>query len=485
LDKALCGLAVAKQRSVWFPDVRADREDKRSFSDRDFIERVGIQSMVSIPIPNHWNPNQPEIIINLFPQTLAEIVRDDNFTHRFRAALDILKPFFGITIERAWEQKRAEIHDELNWIAAENLTVEKLLSSALKPIRKHMQCDVVKIFLLNEAQTHLRQLAPPLTGPPLIAKGHGDVGRVWHERTGYNTGTMVGQLQSLQQQLLTPIYRQGRPLREVMGVISCQGKRKSPWTDDFTVTDELTLDAAQAALVPQLERMLAAESRAKTMARVNHELRGPLTIFLGATEAAIEEMDKNDWRFKRDHLGTMRSYLRVMNQVVAKATFLKQEVALRLDPSRILLFSDVIKPAIDDLEVYLGRRQFTADVITTPNTVKNKDQQLPEGAMQAFNVKQLPPLYVDQSRFQQVVFNILSNAIKYAKPPPAPFEVEIIAATAPGGSDVIFRDWGTGIPVGMNEAIFLEGVRGPDALKSDIIGDGLGLFIGNYSGLIA
>ena len=34
---------------------------------------AGLESMVSIPIPNRWNPNQPEIIINLFPERLTDI----------------------------------------------------------------------------------------------------------------------------------------------------------------------------------------------------------------------------------------------------------------------------------------------------------------------------------------------------------------------------------------------------------------------------
>jgi signal transduction histidine kinase len=432
--------------------------------------------MVSIPIPNRWNPHQPEIIVNLFPQTLSEIVRDDDFTIRFQAALKILKPFLAITIEHAWGQQRAEIHDEINWIAAQAVTVKEVLKKAVEPIQRHLRCDSVKIFLLNEAQSHMQQLAPDSEYPTLIAKQQDIIGQVWNDRAGYNTGTNINQ--SLNgQHLLTPIYRQGRPLREVVGVIWCEGKRNSEITKDFTVTDELTLDAAQAALVPQLERMLAAERRAKTMSRVNHELKGPLTVFRGATKAATKEVSEYGWHFRRDHLGTMQRYLRLMSQVVAKASFLKQDVALKLEPKRTLLFEHVIQPAIDDLDVYLEDRQFRPDVITTPDPDDVTDNQLPDGAMCAMNVRKMPILFVDQIRFQQVVFNILANAIKYAKPASATFKVVIFAATTSGGCNLIFRDNGTGIPKGMEDAIFLEGVRGPDALNSNVAGDGLGLFI--------
>ena len=478
LDKALCGLAVAEQQTLAFPDVSAVRTDGHKFIDKILIEKVGVQSMVSIPIPNQWNPHQPQIIINLFPQTLAEIFRNGEFTPRFQAVINILKPFLGITIERAWDQERAEIYDELKWIAVKSTTVNELLNNALEPIKKHIRCMDVGIFLLNEELTHMKQFAPSILEPSLITKGQDLIGEVWSSRSGYNTGTRLSSGQNiLGQKLIAPIYRQGRPLREVMGVILCQGKRASRWINDFTVTDELILDAVQAALAPQLERMIAAERRATTMTRVNHELKGPLTFFFGANEAAIKEMREHNWQFKREHLIKMRGYLRLMRQVVAKATFLKSEVALKLEPSRTLLFANVINPAIDDLAVYLEDRQFRPEVIVAIDPSEAKDMRLPEGAMKAMNVRDLPPLFVDQIRFQQVVFNILSNAIKYAKRSPNSFKAEIVAATAVGGSNLIFRDWGIGIPPDMKEAIFLEGIRGPGALNNDSVGDGLGLFI--------
>lgn len=483
LDQALCGLAIAKQETICFEDVTAPREDGRKFVDQDLIERVGVRSMVSIPIPNHWNPHQPELIINLFPKTLAEIVSERSFTPRFQAALDLFKSFLSITIERAWEQERAEIRDELNWIAAKSETVSDLLNNAVEPIKKHLRCGEVKIYLLNEPGTHMRQVAPSMMDPPLFEKDPSNIiGKVWADRTGYNSGTNPDEKMEPESKLLVaPIYRQGRPLREVMGVIHCKDKKGANDFKDlnnFTVTDDLIMDAAQLALVPQLERMGAAERRTRTMARVNHELKNPLTIVRGATSAAIEEMTKNAWKFKMDHLGTMRSYLMLMEHVVAKVAFLKQDVALKLKHSRILLFKDVIQPAIDHLEVYFKRYRLSRKGIIRREETDVSETML-DGEMEAINIRKLPPLFVDQIRFQQVVFNILSNAIKYAKPDANSFRVAIIAARAKEqpGTHLIFRDWGTGIPRGMEEAIFLEGVRGPDALESDVTGDGLGLFL--------
>lgn len=478
LEKALCGLAVNKQEPVSFEDVSSSRNDGRYFADSRFIQGVKLRSMVSIPLPNRWNPHQPEIIINLFPETLAEIVRNNQFTPRFQAALEILKPFLAITIECAWEQKRAQIHHELDWIAAMTDTAKSLLNGAVEPIKEYLRCDDVKLFLIDQSGTKLQQVAPPPINRDQLGDEQNVAKQVWTDRAGYNSGTRVSQQRDPDgSHLLTPLYHQGRPLREVMGVIWCQRKRQTNTVRDFTVTDELTLDAAQEALVPQLERMIGAERRAKTMARVSHELKEPLTLFRGAISASISEMAKYGWNFQKDHLGKMRDYLNLMVQVVAKASFLKHELKDRLQPTRTLLFEDVIQPAIEDLIVHLNRAAYsTKAIVVVPNESQIKNYG--EGqTMQMVDIRQLPPLYVDKSRFRQVVFNMLSNAIKYSKPSEYSFKVEILARPCSGGTELIFRDWGSGVNEEMKESIFEEGVRGPQWINSDVLGDGLGLFI--------
>jgi len=602
LEKALCGLAVDKQEPVLFGDVRAVRNDGRQFAETKFIDSVRLESMVSIPINNRWNPHQPEIVVNLFPETLAEIARNGELTPRFGAALKLLKDFLGLTIERAWEQKRSELRRDLEWVAATSATVKDILNNSLAPIKKHLRCSEAEILLLDQAGAELEQVAPQLPPGERGSTANSPLAlQARRERAVYNSGTKA-KMDDTQpgSNLVIPLFHHGRPLRDVMGMICCHGKHSAHWNPDFTVTDELTLDAVQAALVPRLERMIAAEHRTKTMARVSHELKEPLTLFRGANRAALEEMARNNWRFSRDHLGRIRDYLNLMVQVVSKASFLKQELKNKLRLTRTLLFEDVIRPASDDLAVYLNRATFTSsalvpnDILDLPALVRQlllgddafterlrtqfsnaslvalrawssseepgtdarrlvvnglnriirgdslyddehckhinlrpetvslsqadlegieiwrlnrllledayptliarspdystrsiiidpgtsaKGGSAVAASMQTLNVKSLPPLYVDKSRFRQVFFNLLSNAIKYAQPSPYPFRVEICAQQALGGTDILIRDWGSGIPEGMKESIFCEGVRGPQWINRDVVGDGLGLFI--------
>ncbi len=80
---------------------------------------------------------------------------------------------------------------------------------------------------------------------------------------------------------------------------------------------------------------------------------------------------------------------------------------------------------------------------------------------------------VDKSRLTQVFENIVSNAAKYAKT-----DVEISAAKTDKGAEIVFRDFGKGIPDEEIPFIFDKFYRGSRTGKEN--GAGLGLYIVKY-----
>jgi signal transduction histidine kinase len=196
------------------------------------------------------------------------------------------------------------------------------------------------------------------------------------------------------------------------------------------------------------------------MRRITHELKGPLTVFRGASKYALKEMAENGWVFSQDYLQQMRSYITLMEQIVAKAGFLRVESGLKLQRRRVLLFDDIIMPVIFGLEDYLNDRGFSKSNIDVDRVRDTRHA-----------------LFLDKLRFQQVIFNLLSNSVKYAFRDPELFKVTITAKEFGGLIVLTFSDWGTGIPMGMDESIFREGVRGPNADELDAAGEGLGLWL--------
>ncbi|MBL7128690.1 MAG: HAMP domain-containing histidine kinase [Ignavibacteria bacterium] len=85
-------------------------------------------------------------------------------------------------------------------------------------------------------------------------------------------------------------------------------------------------------------------------------------------------------------------------------------------------------------------------------------------------------LIVNRELFQQVFFNLFSNAIKCSTTDNENFKVEINSEYDPKkGLKIYFKDWGIGIPQGEQENIFEKRKRGSNALYQS--GMGMGLWV--------
>jgi signal transduction histidine kinase len=86
-------------------------------------------------------------------------------------------------------------------------------------------------------------------------------------------------------------------------------------------------------------------------------------------------------------------------------------------------------------------------------------------------------IYVDREKLNQIVYNLLMNAIKYAKDAPAEFNITVTADGTVENFVLKFIDWGIGIPPGCEEKIFKRGFRTSEARRKNVAGSGLGLTI--------
>lgn len=121
-----------------------------------------------------------------------------------------------------------------------------------------------------------------------------------------------------------------------------------------------------------------------------------------------------------------------------------------------LLMKEVIAPAVRQVELLLRARKVSGKSISY-------------GGFEEF-----PPLLIDRNQFQQVIFNLLSNAITHGYRDPRSFRIVIDGEKRGATLTLSMRDWGPGVPEGMEELIFQEGVRGPAA---SVTGQGLGLWV--------
>jgi signal transduction histidine kinase len=83
---------------------------------------------------------------------------------------------------------------------------------------------------------------------------------------------------------------------------------------------------------------------------------------------------------------------------------------------------------------------------------------------------------VDHIRIEQVVSNVLSNAVKYS-PQEGSIEVSLWEELEPHALLLSVRDHGIGIPISQQARIFGRFVRAENAREMEIAGTGLGLYL--------
>jgi two-component system sensor histidine kinase KdpD len=207
----------------------------------------------------------------------------------------------------------------------------------------------------------------------------------------------------------------------------------------------LARSAQQAELASETEKL-----RNIVLSSVSHDLRTPLAAIAGAASSLIEDDAVLDAETRRDLLQSIWDESERLNRLVGNLLSISRIDAGGLTPRRDWHpIEEVIGSTLRYLEKRLrGRR---VDVDLSPD---------------------LPLVDIDDVMIEQVLVNLIDNALKYA-PGGQPIEVE---AKAEGGEVIVtVADRGPGIPEGQEEAIFDRFHRAaPDRPQGGV---GLGLTI--------
>ena len=209
------------------------------------------------------------------------------------------------------------------------------------------------------------------------------------------------------------------------------------------------LNAAQR----DLER--AVKMRDDFMSVVAHELRTPLnTLFLETQLRKMQIERGNLAAFAPEQLGKMvarddrqiRNMVRLIDDMLDVSRI--RSGALSVRPAQVELAS-LLQRVIDDLE----------------------QQALAVGSRITLDAPQPVDGWWDEFRIEQVVVNLLTNALRYGSGKP----VEVGLSATPDGARIEVRDHGIGISEQDQQRIFQQFERGGGGKSAD--GLGLGLYI--------
>lgn len=191
----------------------------------------------------------------------------------------------------------------------------------------------------------------------------------------------------------------------------------------------------------------ASQFREELLAAVSHDMQTPLAVLLGSIRAL--EAGENLGSRERGHL---------YERMGRRGLQLRRLVQQFLDYSRLGAGRPVVvRPAMTDIRYALT--QLEADIagrrpvaFTMPND--------------------LPPAYVDPDRLDQVMANLVSNALKFS-PSGSPITVE--AKATADSVELSVGDEGQGMSPADLATVFQKFHRGSGA--EDIPGTGLGLYV--------
>jgi signal transduction histidine kinase len=212
------------------------------------------------------------------------------------------------------------------------------------------------------------------------------------------------------------------------------------WRDD-----RLVLTVRNAGRREQLDAV-----RGDVVATVSHEIRSPLTTVKGFTRTLLSKWD----RFSDEQKLTMLA-------------------SIDADADRV---TRLLKELLDVSRIDAGRVQLTrtrVDVGALVRRVVDRAQHHEDGEDRDLTVlvdPDLPDVLLDVDKVEQVLTNLVENALRYA--PGSPIEVRVHA----DGDRLVatVTDSGPGVASDQRRAVFQKFGRGREVRRS---GTGLGLYI--------
>jgi signal transduction histidine kinase len=220
-------------------------------------------------------------------------------------------------------------------------------------------------------------------------------------------------------------------------------------------TQDLSEDAREIAdrINARLDKLAAAEKeQIQFIADVSHELRTPLTVLRGSLEVALEEeRTAEDYR---EAIGNALLEVRHLTRISQNLLFLTRGESGRVTLTFANL--DLGRFATDTV----GDLEALADDRGLALTVSVPDK----------------PVYVfaDAGRLQQVLHNLLENALRYTE---SGGTVAVTVERAPGEARLIVSDTGVGIPADDLPYVFERFFRSKASRRVNPGGSGLGLSI--------
>jgi signal transduction histidine kinase/class 3 adenylate cyclase len=208
---------------------------------------------------------------------------------------------------------------------------------------------------------------------------------------------------------------------------------------------------AQAQLVAELQRLDTLKD--EFMANISHELRTPLNGIIGISESLVDGVAGELHPDQKANLSLVissgRRLYSLVNDLLDFSRLRHREIQLQLRPVELRAAVDVV--------LKLSRPLLVNRPLTLNNLVSDT----------------LPPAWVDEDRLQQILHNLIGNAIKFTPTG----TVEVLATVQEAQIAITVADTGIGIAPDQQARIFDSFQQADGSTTREYGGTGLGLSI--------
>jgi signal transduction histidine kinase len=339
---------------------------------------------------------------------------------------------------------------------------EQALQSMAEAITRHLGYDGLAIHMVEDGRVRCRAargLAESLAG---TAKALGEdlAGRVAETgRAELVQGSSVARdelPEGTTGTMAAPMHVGG----QVIGVIVAYTRKPDPFDDDalrsFTrLAGQVALVALQAVLLAERDETVHRlqeldRLRSEFVAITSHELRTPITAIRGFVRTLTHQLDRLSTVEAKDFLDIIDAQSERLARLVNDLLVVSRVEARRLEIQ------------VREVEVGPFLKRVAAFFDGSGGRI---ELRLPDHGI---------TFRFDPDRVEQVLHNLLDNAVKYS-PPDSPV---VLGADEPGNVlEFTVRDRGTGIPAEELDRIFERFHQVGDPLTREQDGVGLGLYI--------
>jgi PAS domain S-box-containing protein len=300
--------------------------------------------------------------------------------------------------------------------------------------------DAIRLQLLEEGQVRMRELEMRTkAGGTIVARLSGSLLPDGHKHASECALVVTD---------ITAIRRDYEQLRTLYADLEAQMRERTSKLE--LARYELEMRNAELHRAYQelkdLDRL-----KSDFVSMVSHELRSPLTNISGAIELMLEEEELSE-EYVRKMLGVLGDQTQRLIRLVKGVLDVSRIEAGRLHLERKELdVLPVIRRVVDSLQ---------------PTTVFHWFELPP--------LDLCPPVWGDEDRIEQMIFNLLDNAIKFS-PSGGPIGIDLEV----GDQEITLSitDPGVGIPADKLDRIFRKFHRLDSHDSRDTYGHGLGLYI--------